>query len=56
MIATKLWPPCGRIRLSAPARLAHASTDALAAVLVASYGSGHLFTKPFAAPLEFVSN
>jgi len=56
MTATNLWRPCGRIRLSAPALLAHAQTGALAVVLVASYGSSHLSTKSFAAPPRPPSN
>src|SRR4029077_9169265 len=40
--STDLWAPCGRIRASSPALLAYAPTGAPAAVLVASFGCGHL--------------
>ncbi len=52
MMATNLWRPCGPIRVSAPPLLARASSDALAAVLVASFGLDHLVTKSLAAPLR----
>ena len=63
MMEANLWRPCVRIRVSAPALLVtpRATTargpqqDALAPVLVASYGSGHLCTKSFAAPLGSTS-
>src|SRR6266571_6105034 len=56
--STDLWAPCGRIRASSPALLAHAPTGALAVVLVASFGCGHLDAqisrrRPQSPPLEF---